>query len=245
MTVPDSVFERFDDGVPEPMESVGLRGFSVLLAVGIVNPMGPTLAVLAADGPLDEGAPVRLLAIALNPFSQHCSVVGQVTVGETWDPVADALPFLRDLPVHSCPTLLFPNAWLDDADSVQLHSALLMKFDDGLELLGKVRKFPCLPVARVQADIDEVNAGVRGRAAGKPGSGRLNETTAPELAKLLLDPRAARAELQAFMYAWTGSIEFVGGAMGARAMPLPALARFLAELALTCRVPGAYGREQL
>jgi hypothetical protein len=59
-----------------------------------------------------------------------------------------------------------------------------------------------------------------------------------ELAQLQLDPASLKPELQAFLFAWNGSIEFQGSnPIAGNAMSLSKFAEFLANVSITCRLP--------
>lgn len=237
----ETVFQRLPVGRPVSVGSVGRRGFTVMLAAGIVNPMGPTLAVVAVDGPFDEGARLPVIAMSLNPFRQGCQVVGEVSIGETWDPVEDASIFFPDVPLQGCPSVLLPSIWLEESDAVALYARFLMRFDDGAELFAGVRRFPGDPIARVQAEMDRAFSGMAGKGReGTPGSrpreGRLERNAASSLAAMLLESGANKAELRAFVLAWRGSIEHQAGSR-LEAMSFATFADLFARLAETCTVP--------
>ena len=77
------------------LKSVGKKGFTTLIATGIVNPAGPTLNVVAADGyfPTAQGR-IPILHFMLNPFSQTCRIVGAVELRDEWSPLDDLEPFM-------------------------------------------------------------------------------------------------------------------------------------------------------
>lgn len=240
---PESDFEVYAEPREVALDAVGTRGLTVLLCVGIVNPMGPTLVVLAVDGHFEDDARLPVIIIRLNPFTQSCSVVGQVLVGDSFDPVDDAVTFFPSMGLQACPTLLLPAVWLDHDTTVALHALYVTQFNDGLRTLAQVKKFPRDPFARVQAEIDGAAPGLLSRLFGggskQPVVGRLDPRQGAELASLLLPEDSARVELQAFLHAWSGSIEFQRrNGSPIPAMPLPGFIQFLARLGLSCRLPG-------
>src|SRR5256885_12702613 len=79
--------------------------FTVLNATGCVNPLSPTLSVLAIDGKLEDRGRQSILQVNVNPFIQTCDIVGQAEIGETWPVLADVFPFLPGLR-RGCPTLI-------------------------------------------------------------------------------------------------------------------------------------------
>jgi hypothetical protein len=44
------IFDRHSDFIEMDLDSVGQEGFTTLFALGIINPMGPTMNALVADG---------------------------------------------------------------------------------------------------------------------------------------------------------------------------------------------------
>lgn len=234
-------FERRRSARKVPLASVGKRGYTVLLGVGIVNPFGPTLAVIATDGPLDAGARLPVLLMTLNPFAQACHVLGHLTIGERWDPVEDVVPFLDDIPLQGAPTLLLPSVRLSEEDAIALHARLLARFDDGARVLERVRSFPANPVDRVQAEVDLAFADLgkmlrEGMDAADAPAARLDGEDAHELARALLDGHGASAELEAFFLAWSGSIA-CQPVLGPGAMSLADFAQVFSRLAESVDLP--------
>ena len=237
----ESVFESYAVSRPvEDLARAGDQGFSVLFMAGIVNPMGPTLAVLVADGPFDEdGACLPVISMSLNPFSRTYETVGQVIVGETWDPVEDVLPFLKHVRLQGCPTVLIPNIWMTPTDAVELYTRFLTRFEDGSALLEQVRRFPSNPMDRVHAQMGGLPDLLTKRKKAKARPGPRDAQRAEELARLLLEPESVRAELRALLLAWGGAIDFLHqGRTDLGAMPLPDFLRVLEMFADTCLFTG-------
>jgi hypothetical protein len=44
------LFERHSDYIETDLDSVGQEGFTTMFAVGLINPMGPTMNALVANG---------------------------------------------------------------------------------------------------------------------------------------------------------------------------------------------------
>ncbi len=134
-------------------ESVGRQGVTTLFAIGIVNPMGPTLNALVADGLGAVGERRALLHLMLNPFSQSCYEVGSVVLGETPPSLRDLQAFFS-LPLGACPTLLMPSALYSAECAQEFFTQLLQSFDDGTEAWEKVRRFPGDPWKRIQNEME-------------------------------------------------------------------------------------------
>lgn len=230
-------FHRHSEPREVELESVGKSGFTTFFAVGIVNPMGPTLNALAADGIGAVNERLALLHLMLNPFSQTCYEVGFLTLGETWSPVRDLRPFFS-LPLGSCPTLLMPSALYSDECAKDLFSELLQSFEDGNEAWDKLRHFPGDPWKRVEKEMaglpDLIASSLKKMQTGEQPR-RLRATEALEFAQLQLQPKNLGEEFKAFVFAWEGSINFTG--LGSMAMSKDRFVETFGRLAMTLRLP--------
>lgn len=237
----ESKFNVLDDHYEISLGQVGKNGLTTLIAGGIINPFGPTLTAVVIDGQVNPGSQHRVVELMLNPFSQTATEVGVAEIGESLTPIHQISKFFA-LPFGSCPTLLLPCALLERDEVRELYSRFLATFEDGRSVLDKVRAYPGDPWNRVQQDMDGLEALLKSIVTGcseEPPSGRLTPTEAIELADNLLKPDNLKAELQAFRFAWKGSIEFQGGgAMGKDAMSLETFTEYLALLAISCNLPG-------
>lgn len=208
--MPDtSTFELWDTPRPLSIKNTGKQGLTVLFGGGIVNPFGPTLNLLATDGLFDEsagkGGTLQILHIVLNPFTQECQTVGHVTVGESWHPFADLTPFF-DFIFGSCPTLLLPPGYFEPDEGISFYARFLARFSDGKDVLNLVREYPGDPWSRVSKQMAEIPSSLK--RSSQESSVALTEDEATELATALLQPENVTAELQAFLYAWKGSIDY-------------------------------------
>ena len=230
-------FERAIESLKTSVHESGKKGYTTLLAAGIVNPFGPTLSVLAVDGyfPLADGR-IPLIEMMLNPFAQSCTIVGTVDMGDNWTPLYDLQPF-TSLPLRSCPTLLLPSQFMAPDTVESLYADLLMTFDHGDRVLSSVRQYPGDPWTRIQAEIDD---SLSGETSGSPfappksGTSRLNRSEATELARTQLAPENLRPEVLAFLDAWRGSVEFQAAAGASTAMPFDRFLDIFALLAMSC-----------
>jgi len=219
-----------------PFTKFSRSKFTVLHAAGFVNPLCPTLSVLAIDGQLENRGRQSILQANISPFIQTCEIVGQAEIGDTWHPLADIPPFLPGL-LSGCPTLMLPSAFLDEDAALELCARFFRLFEDGVGVLESVKRFPKDPWKRDESELDIALASTTD-APPVPVIARLDEAGSRELATLLLDPEAAKAELQAFLFAWNEAIELQrGGIMSKTAMRLDELAQILVAMALSCRVP--------
>lgn len=101
------------------LQDTQLDRMSVLLAAGLINPAGPTLAVLALEGPMEPGTHTPIVWLGLNPFVQEAVIVGEATIGDSWRPVSDLAPFLSG-PLRGCPTLFAPSRHTDEREAIDL-----------------------------------------------------------------------------------------------------------------------------
>jgi hypothetical protein len=231
------VFHRHSDSIEMDLDSVGQEGFTTLFALGIINPMGPTMNALVANGFGSVGERRALLHLMLNPFSQSCYEVGIVTFGETSPSLPDLRAFFS-LPFGACPTLLMPSALYSDEFAQNLFVELLQSFDDGGQALDKLRHFPGDPWKRVENEMaglpDFIAKSLKGIETEQQPR-RLTITEAREFAQLQLNPKNLGEEFKAFMFAWEGSINFSG--LGAIAMSKERFLEAFGGLALTLRLP--------
>ena len=184
-----SRFTLLSDAVPTSLTEVGRSGFTTLIAGGVVNPFGPTLTVLTADGHFPKAAGrVPILLIALNPFAQTCHTVGHVEIGDLWSPLEDLDPFLTALPFGACPTLLIPSTFMNPEVTRALFARFLTTFDDGAEVLAKVRRYPADPWSRNLAGLEARST--TAHAEGPLDPRRLHDAEALELATTLLRPNS-------------------------------------------------------
>lgn len=221
----------------EAADSGGKGLLTTFFAIGIVNPMGPTLNVIAADGLGDAGDRLPLVHLMLNPFSQECWEIGTVEIGESWNPASDLEPIFS-LPLGACPTFLLPSAYYSSEHARRVFTRLLQKFSDGSEVLGRLRKYPGDPWERVKAEM----GGIPGRMAQRKSESRaeseprlMTAAEADEFAGIQLEEKNLTEEFRAFMFAWKGSIDFSG--FGAAAMSQEDFVKVFGRLAPTCRLP--------
>jgi hypothetical protein len=224
---------------PEPIEAEmdAVDGLAmVYFGAGIVNPMGPTLSLLIGDHIRNPRETQNLFQVIFNPFSQSCYKVGEVNVGDEWQPATDLAPFY-DLSWGCCPTFLIPSAAYSEKAGQSIFSEFLQTFEDGTKTLKKVKKHPGDPWTRVKGEVDGTVGMLEKIRMGifKESNldGTLSPTQAAELARLQLDPKNLLEEFRAFMFAWEGSQNF---------LRIPGLSKdqFLktfSRLAMTARLP--------
>jgi hypothetical protein len=199
-----SLFES--SAVSEPIGGQVLTSF---LVAGIVNPFGPTLTAVVAAGELQPGATLSVIHMMLNPFAQDAQTVGELTVGNRWQPAA-IVRELFDLPFGCCPSLLVPSAHLTVEEAVEVHAEFLRRFDGARRLLKRIKQRFGNPWDRISEEMDAVKSGnaqsvgYGSNVAAEP----LDEGEAREFAGLLLSKQHMVPEFQAFMDAWDGSITF-------------------------------------
>jgi len=228
----DTYLRLFDRPSPIALETVKAKPVTALLVGGIVNPIGPTLNVVMAHGMWKESATLPVVRVMLNPFSQEVETVGEIFVAETWRPSAIISQLFR-LSFGSCPTLLLPSVFLDHDDAVSLHAQFLQTFADGGRVLQDVKQYFGNPWDRVSMEMHRASESMR--VSKVESTEPLSEGEATELAALLLSERHLRPELQAFMFAWRGSIEHF--APGLKSLGFDDFMEMLPHLTALCRVP--------
>lgn len=180
-------------------------------AMGIVNPMGPTLNILASNGIGTEcGKELKMYQVMLNPFNQSCHEVGTVRIGRRWTPPTDLQPFFG-LEWGSCPTLLIPSAIYDPENGQNVFAELLQRFDDGRNTFAEVQKHVGDPWTRVQGEMDSTFSKLLKKMTSRSAdaaAGPLSFDEALELARLQLTPANILEEFRAFIFAWEGSLGF-------------------------------------
>jgi hypothetical protein len=217
------------------LKSVGKKGFTTLIATGIVSPAGPTLNVVAADGyfPRAQGR-IPILHLMLNPFSQTCRIVGAVDLRDEWSPVDDLEPFMS-LEYGSCPTLLLPSIFNSSEGNELVYARLLRECDGGAGVLSRMEQYPGDPWSRVQ---DNHDTALRTDCRHKR-FGTLDHVSALRLAKIQLQRANIEAELAAFLFAWDGAIKCLQkrGVTSGYAMAFEAFVELFARLTITCDLP--------
>ncbi len=206
-----------------------------------MNPFGPTLNVAALLGVPEAGATLPVAHLTLNPFSPKLRVVGELPVGGELHLWA-VLPELFELPFGGCPTLLLPSTLLEPDESLALHARFLQRFPDAREVLARVREYFGNPWDRVSAEVRAVTesalemlAGVGEGGAAGGDFAPLDEEGALELARLLLSEQHMKPELNAFLYAWDGSIRH--GPRDLASMSFAEFSAVFAHLGKSCYVP--------
>lgn len=203
------MFEISTERVPIPIDDLPREGFTTLLCGGIVNPFGPTLTTIAVLGEAKVGQTLDLVELMLNPFSQEAHRVGSATIGETWNPTADCAPLIEVPHLGGCPTLLLPSSQFDSTEAVEIHAKWLLRFPGAGEQWRMIQKYPSDPWNRIS---EEMNDATREAAVSKTmNSGADGEVSWPDavaFATFVISDKHTFPELQAFMNAWKGSIDF-------------------------------------
>lgn len=234
--------------LPEPMAvelaTINPDTLNCLLGAGILNPGGPTLAVLAAAGADDTGTSIPVVVIVLNPFLQAVYQVGVANLGDEWDPAVDLEPFFP-LGLLGCPTLLLGNRGMGRGQKVDLFAAFVATFEDGKRQHRLVQQFPGEPVRRISAALGMLSAEL-GIGPEKPGGrsrmgkkGGMGTKEAREFASHQLKVANIRREIEAFLFFWQGSIDNLGldSDLAEGAMKRGEFLEFFALLARTLDVP--------
>ena len=129
-------FELSGKEKDRPLKKIGKRGLTSLVGGGIINPLGPTLTVLALDGILEPGEALPILRLMLNPFNQEAKEIGVARIGESWSPISD-LPPLFSSSFGACPTFLLPSSLMEQSDVIDLYTRFLTTFEDGQSRMAR------------------------------------------------------------------------------------------------------------
>jgi len=191
----------FDEPTPLDLNDLDGSPLDVFFATGIVNPFGPTLSVVAAAGEPSEGRELPVVEIMLNPFSQRVLQIGKMLVGSEWTPADDLKPLIqRDY--GGCPTLVLASKQVTDGVRFDLATQILETHGDRVKgVTEAVKAHFGDPWTRVSEEM---------RGAEYDTDDRSIPEVARELTSLLLTSQHFKAEFQAFVAAWHGSIENMG-----------------------------------
>jgi len=202
------------------LDSIFSRELDVFFALGVVNPLGPTLTLVAAprQGTLSDGS-VPVYRVLLNPFEQRVARVGTINPGETCLSVESLDPLLR-MDLGICPTLILIDRRFTPEERSQLTGRILEKFPgDVARVCVRVRAFFGNPWDRITAEM-------RGE---EPLERRPDLSSAIRvLAEMQSLASHVISEIDAFFAAWRGSIVESGipASMAKSALPLEAIRNF-------------------
>jgi hypothetical protein len=205
------------------------------IGCGIVNPMGPTLNLLAADRVGQSGEQSNLYRLMLNPFTQTCDRVGTVAFGDEWSPSNDLAPFFGP-DWGTCPALLLPPGFCSSDTLHDLFQAFLQTFSDGDEAWRNVKAHPGDPWSRVKEEMSDATSMIQRlrKTLGGTTPRPLTHEEAGDMARLQLNPTNLSEELKAFLFAWNGAQQFTG----LKGMPQKDFIHILIKFGMTCRIPG-------
>ncbi len=223
--------------VPFPADSVSGHPVVALFVTGIVNPFGPTLtAYVAVNTPAEVVWPV--VRVMLNPFSQSVELVGEVS-GVLRFRVELLASRLAGILTGSCPSLLLPNADLSAQEAIAIHAGLIRSYHDARRVMDSVRRHFGSPGQRVseemKAAVERLTTDANVNRPEVESDSPLTEAESVEFAGLLLSDRHTTAELDAFLYAWRGSIQHYG--QGLQSLGFEGFCNLFRHLACFCRFP--------
>src|SRR5437773_8381260 len=237
------MFQISDQRVEIPIHKLKDEVPTTLLCGGIVNPLGPSLSAMVLLGEAKPGHTLQLVEVMLNPFAQEAHRIGSATIpqGGRWCPIDDYAPLLEVPCLRGCPTLLLRSLWLKNSNAIEIHARWLCRFPDARQRWKMIQKHRSDPWTRID---EEMKAGWRELDSEKiegETEGPLTKSDALEFAKFALSDEHTVPEVQAFAYAWKGSIDFQSesgnGRMASEALQLADFWRWLALLAYSCHFP--------
>lgn len=232
MTPQDTHIHLYENPRAVQLEWLTTQHVTALFAAGIVNPAGPTMNAVVAAGTFKAGMALPVVQLMLNPVSQEVEAVGEISIAETWHPSL-VFPPLFNLRYGSCPTLLLASQLLEDGIGVPIYAKFLRKFVDARRVLDDVKQYIGNPWDRVSMEMQRSIEALK-KSAREPKA-PLSEIESMELAQLLLSEQHMKPELQAFFFAWKGSIEHF--AHGLATMSLEEFQGVFAHITATCRLP--------
>ena len=179
----------FNEPTPLRLDDLDGSQLDVFFAVGIVNPYGPTLSLVAAAGKPAEGIKLPVIEIMINPFSQRVLQIGNMLVGSEWSPVTDLAPLIqRDY--GSCPTMVLISNQVADNVRFDLVAQILESHGDQVKAVRQsVKTYFGDPWTRVSEEM---------RGIKHASDDESVKDAARDLASLLLSSKHFKPEFQAF-----------------------------------------------
>jgi hypothetical protein len=235
-------FTLFED--PETLDLIKVlkKAPTTVLFSAIVNPFGPTMVVVAADGDLRSGERLPLYMIDLGPFTHTCVEVGWADTSVPLSP--DSFRSLHSLfGDMACPTVALATSVLGEADAERVVEEWLASFPNARGTYASVRKYLGNPWKRVEKEtnsaLDELaNEEPKRSLAFWKKPPRIEDDWARQFAKLLLSDRHLEAERKALLFAWEGALElrqsFNGGQLPDEAVTVDAAAQLMMFLSEPC-----------
>ena len=258
------MFRLFGRRVDTSLRALRDKRLTTLLCGGIVNPFGPTLTGIFLLGDPEMSREFDLVEITLNPFAQSASRIGRASIESDWNALTD-YESLFSVPFGACPTLMLPSSLLTLDAAVHIHARWLLSFPDAVETWERIRRYPADPWNRVRQEIDgglqrAIDTARAQRkvesepvkhladsleallgASSNPSTHRLKESEAREFAIFALSKEHITAELQAFFFAWKGSINFQreqgSRTFASEALQFDDFCKWFSVIAASCRLP--------
>jgi hypothetical protein len=203
------------------------------------------LNVVAVVGDFAPNRKLPLVRVMLNPFSQEAEQIGDAVFAGRWSPVQDFEPLLR-LAAGACPTLVLPSSLLDEDDALTITARWLATFDDARKTMDSVGAHFGDPWTRVGEEVEQATAELVATLKPEgdlklPSLRPLSSEEARAFARSVLSHKHFEPEIQAFFYAWKGSINFQlengGGRLAHGAMSPESFRTWLIASVQSCRVP--------
>ena len=180
----------------------------LVLAAGIVNPMGPTLSGLLLLGS-KKGADWDLYRFSLNPFQQELTKLRAANPDEAASPSKvmeeeDDEEQRLGFGLMSAPTFLFLRAGAKEI-SACVH-LIASASDNFTSTLDRLHEFPGNPWDRISTQVNET---ANSKSMPKPPAERhITDQDIENYTSMIFDEKNSREEMAAFRTAWEGSIEF-------------------------------------
>jgi hypothetical protein len=184
------------------MDQLQSRPCKLVIAAGIVNPFGPTIAGLVLLGK-SEGLEWELFSFSLNPFNQELKRLRPAKSAEAIHPskaVAEA-----GISLAGTPTFLIFSA-APDQEIIASARVIASTSNDLGSTVDLLRKFPGNPWDRVSKEIDDGFGSLSAPQSKRHGNATPKDID--DYVAIILDTKNFSEEFAAFRTAWEGSINF-------------------------------------
>ena len=180
----------------------------LVVAGGIVNPMGPTLGallLLGGKGSVDWA----LYRLSLNPFGQELTRLRAAKAEEASTP--SGVIEEQRLGFDNVPTFLF----FGPANSEEIYACvrqIALASNDLATEVDRLRRYPGNPWDRISEEMDQANKQLAtAKSPSAPDSKSDRKTTDQDIRdyiSLIFEKKNLTEEISAFRTAWKGSIDF-------------------------------------
>ncbi len=196
-----SNIEIYKEPLSASFEDLEEADIEVFFVLGIVNPNGPTLSFIASIGKPYIGQKLPIVHVMLNPFLQTYKQIGRLELGEQFDAEVVLEP-LYHLDFGDCPSLIILSSMFNEETRINITRRILSNFDS--ENVDNT-------CSCIEANLGDPWTRVSEILGGRlPTITSIGKKSIKRLSEIVLTSEHFWPELQAFNYAWEGSIEKSG-----------------------------------